>query len=119
MTASVLIVDDHAGFRTRARQLLERGDFAVVAEAEDGASALAAARRYKPDIVLLDIQLPDIDGIALAPLLADACPSVQIVLVSVREATSYGARVDTCGVRGFLGKDELSSRALRQLVGEQ
>lgn len=117
MVTSVLIVDDHAGFRGRARQLLERSGFLVVAEAGDGASALAATCRYQPDVVLLDVQLPDTDGITLAPDLAAACPRARIVFVSVRDASSYGHRLTASCAVGFLTKDDLSGPALRHLVG--
>jgi CheY-like chemotaxis protein len=67
---TVLIVDDHADFRLFARSLLEAGGFEIVGEAQDGASALAAARALKPGLVLLDVQLPDIDGFAVCERLA-------------------------------------------------
>lgn len=117
MATSVLIVDDHPGFRGRARELLERSGFLVIAEAQDGASALRETRRGHPDLVLLDVQLPDTDGITLAPLLMAANPSTRIVLISVREAASYGARLTNCCAIGFLAKDELSGPALSELLG--
>jgi DNA-binding NarL/FixJ family response regulator len=66
----VLIVDDHDGFRSSARALLEAEGFDVVGEAGDAASALAAAARLRPEVVLLDIQLPGIDGFEVAARLA-------------------------------------------------
>ena len=62
MPASVLIVDDHAGFRLSARRILEVDGYEIVGEAEDGRAAIEAARRLRPDIVLLDVNLPDLDG---------------------------------------------------------
>ena len=71
MGRTLLIVDDHAGFRTFARALLESEGYDVVGEAADGASAVAAARRLRPAIVLLDIALPDIDGFAVCEQITD------------------------------------------------
>jgi len=69
MRPTLLIVDDHPGFRSLARRLLEAGGFEVVGEAADGHAAIAAARTLRPDVVLLDIQLPDIDGFEVTALL--------------------------------------------------
>ena len=66
MPVAILIVDDNARFRVRARQWLEADGYAVVAEADDGASALAAVSRHRPEVVLLDIGLPDMSGLDLA-----------------------------------------------------
>ena len=67
---TILIVDDHAGFRHQARALLEADGFVVIGEADDGATGLAAARALRPDLVLLDIGLPDIEGFEVARELA-------------------------------------------------
>jgi DNA-binding NarL/FixJ family response regulator len=113
MTCGVLIVDDHAGFRSQARALLEAEGFDVVGEASDGASALAAARELGADVVLLDVQLPDIDGFDVASQLsADA----SVVLVSSREAADYGSLVQACGACGFIAKADLSGASLRALL---
>jgi DNA-binding NarL/FixJ family response regulator len=114
---SVLIVDDHASFRTAAARLLEAEGFEVVGVAEDGASAIAAARQLSPDLVLLDIQLPDVDGFAVATALsADAEPPA-VVLTSSRSARAYGDRIDAAQVRGFIAKQELSGARLASLLG--
>ena len=117
MGRTVLIVDDHAGFRTAARALLEAADFDVVGEAEDGASALAAAESLRPQIVLLDIQLPDLDGFAIAERLAHAGVSSTIVLVSSRDATSFRRRLAANPAWGFIPKSELSGEALAAALG--
>jgi len=112
---TVLIVDDHAGFRRMARRMLEDGGFQVVAEAVDGAGALAAARQYRPQLVLLDVQLPDIDGFAVAEALAlDAFPPF-VVLTSSRSSSEYGSRVGRSPARGFVPKADLSGSALAEL----
>ena len=112
----MLIVDDHAGFRSFARALLEAEGFEVVGEAEDGASALAVMGRLRPNIVLLDIQLPDIDGFEVAARLARAADPPAVVLVSTRDISSYRRRLAASPVRGFIPKSDLSGSALTALV---
>jgi DNA-binding NarL/FixJ family response regulator len=113
---TVLIVDDHEAFRVAARSLLESEGFAIVGEAEDGRDALTEAERLRPDVVLLDIQLPDIDGFTLANRLATTAAAPDVVLISSREATTYGARLTNSPARGFLAKRELSGAALARLL---
>jgi DNA-binding NarL/FixJ family response regulator len=113
---SVLIVDDHAPFRDAARSLLDAEGFEVVGEAGDGRDAIAAAQRLQPDVVLLDIQLPDLDGFAVANWLAEAAPATDVVLISSREADTYGTRLTNASARGFLAKRELSGAALARLL---
>ena len=114
---TVLIVDDHGGFRESARALLEAEGFAVVGCAADGASALAAVRRLRPEVVLLDVQLPDLDGFAVARQLAAAPDPPRVVLISSRDAAAYGRRLDAAPACGFLAKRELSGASLAALVG--
>jgi DNA-binding NarL/FixJ family response regulator len=111
-----MIVDDHAGFRSSARALLEAEGFDVVGEAGDGVSALAAVGRLHPHVVLLDIQLPDIDGFEVAERLARAGDPPAVVLVSARGVSSYRRRLARSPVRGFISKSELSGNALSALV---
>ena len=115
---SVLIVDDHPSFRSCARALLEAEGFEVVGEAEDGASALRAVAELEPDLVLLDVQLPDLDGFEVASRLTagnGAAPA--IVLTSSRDGADFGSLVTRCGARGFVAKAELTGAALAALVG--
>ena len=116
MTPRVLIVDDHAPFRSLARRLLVAGGFSVVGEAADGAGALSAARDLAPDVVLLDVQLPDLDGFAVAEALARGQSVPIVVLVSSRALVDYGHRVDASGARGFIAKAELSGEALLRVI---
>jgi DNA-binding NarL/FixJ family response regulator len=116
VAARVLIVDDHAPFRSLARRLLVAGGFQVVGEAADGADALSAARDLAPDVVLLDVQLPDIDGFAVAERIAGRQGAPIIVLVSSRARLDYGSRVDASRARGFIAKAELSGEALRRVI---
>ena len=118
MPVSVLIVDDHAGFRARAREMLGSAGYHVVAEAADGAGGIGAARRVRPSVVLLDVQLPDITGFEVARvLLAGPSPPV-VVLVSAREAVDYGSLIERSGAAGFLSKSDLSARSLGALLGQ-
>ncbi|MEX5719117.1 response regulator transcription factor [Geodermatophilus maliterrae] len=116
MTARVLIVDDHAPFRSLARRLLVAGGFQVVGEAADGAGALSAVRDLAPDVVLLDVQLPDLDGFAVAEALARRQPVPIVVLVSSRALLDYGHRVDASTARGFITKSELSGETLLRVI---
>ncbi len=116
MRPTVLIVDDHDGFRESARALLEAEGFAVVGGAADGASALAAVEWLRPDVVLLDIQLPDLDGFAVAERLAAAPDPPRVVLISSRDAAAYGPRLAAAPACGFLAKQELSGASLAVLV---
>jgi len=112
----VVIVDDHEGFRSWARVFLEAEGYDVVGEAEDGVTAIAAARALQPDLVLLDIQLPDMDGFDVAGRLLGAPDPPAIVLISSRDAAAYGPQILASGVRGFLPKSELSRAALDPLL---
>ena len=110
MGQRVLIVDDHAGFRASARRMLECDGFEVVGEAADGAEALAAARSLAPDLVLVDVGLPDCDGRDLAERLG-AQPHLEVLLISSRDDIENGA-----GSLGFIPKDRLSGDAIRSLM---
>lgn len=116
MGQTVLVVDDHAEFRSAARALLQAEGFDVVGESATGADALTDARVLGPDLVLLDIRLPDLDGMTVAAKLAELDPPPAVVLVSSRDAGVYGARLREAPVRGFLVKAELSGDALRRLL---
>jgi DNA-binding NarL/FixJ family response regulator len=113
----ILIVDDHPGFRASARRMLEAGGFEVAGEAADAASARTAITELAPDAVLLDVQLPDGDGIALAAELAANGEAPEIVLCSSRSADELGPALEGSGAQGFLTKDELSPAAIRELIG--
>lgn len=115
--ATVLIVDDHPTFRAAARTLLQAEGFTVVGEAEDGASAIAAIERLRPEVVLLDVQLPDMNGFEVAAISSRAHPEVQIVLTSSREGKDFGPLVEDSGARGFIAKDALSGATIAELLG--
>jgi DNA-binding NarL/FixJ family response regulator len=118
MTTRALVVDDHAGFRTSARFLLELEGFEVVGEAEDGASAVDAAERLRPDLVLLDVQLPDMRGFEVARRILAGGSKARIVLVSSREESDYGDSIRESGALGFVSKGELSGERLRAVLAK-
>ena len=117
MPIRVLIVDDHASFRSLARRLLVGEGFDVIGEASDGRGAVRAASQLRPDVVLLDVQLSDSDGFGVAAALAEQPHPPAVVLVSSRSRADYGHRVDRSGTQGFIAKAELSGAVLRQLLG--
>lgn len=114
----MLIVDDHAGFRRFARRLLEAGGYTVVGEAADGASALAAVEQLRPDLVLLDVLLPDIDGFAVAEQLVEESKGPVVILTSSREAADFGSRLEKSRAQGFIHKGDLSRAALAAFAGD-
>lgn len=116
MATSVLIVDDHPSFRAGVRMLLECEGYDVVGEAGDGASALAATSTLAPDLVLLDIQLPDMTGFDVAARVAAAPHAPAVILTSSRDWSDFDDLVDGCGARGFVAKDDLSGEALARLL---
>lgn len=116
MPQTVLIVDDHPAFRAAARALLEADGFDVVGESATGTEGLAAVIQLRPDLVLLDVGLPDLDGIEVAGRLK-ACPDAPaVVLTSSRDVTDYPPHLENCGARGFIAKAELSGPALAALA---
>jgi DNA-binding NarL/FixJ family response regulator len=116
MPWTVLIVDDHQGFRSGARALLEADGFDVVGEAADGESAVEQARRLHPEVVLLDVQLPGIDGFAVAERLAAEPVAPAVVLISSRAEQSYRVRLAATPARGFITKEEFSGECLASLL---
>jgi DNA-binding NarL/FixJ family response regulator len=117
MSRTVLIVDDHPSFRASARAMLESEGFDVVGEVEDGATALDAVRALRPDVVVLDVQLPDMTGF-------DVCDELErrggrppdIILVSSRDGSDYGELVAASCACGFIPKGELSGDVVALLL---
>jgi len=116
MPCSVLIVDDHPGFRARARALLVAAGYRVVGEAPDGESGVSVARYLRPDLMLLDVQLPDITGFEVVRRLRSAGDPLAVVLISSRDASDYGSRIGRSGALGFISKSDLSARTLRAVL---
>ena len=116
MVKTFLVVDDHPTFRKTARVLLESEGFEVVGEAADGASAIEAAASLRPDVVLLDVILPDIDGFEVAAALASNGTPPTIVLTSSHDPRDFGTLIEESGALGFISKAELSPAKLRALL---
>jgi DNA-binding NarL/FixJ family response regulator len=112
METRLLIVDDHAGFRSFARMLLTSEGFDVTGDAEDGEAALEAVREQHPDVVLLDVQLPGIDGFEVAERLSETAHPPSVVLTSSRAASDYGSRLANARAKGFIPKQDLSAAAI-------
>jgi two-component system response regulator EvgA len=117
MGRTVLIVDDHPSFRASARRMLEADGYEVVGEAEDGGAALVAAQQLLPELVLLDVRLPDVDGFEVAKSLRDVVGRApQVVLTSSHDFADLGEAIGASGARGFIPKGELTGSALAALL---
>jgi DNA-binding NarL/FixJ family response regulator len=117
MAPSVLIVDDHPGFRASARRLLASHGYDIVGEAADGAAALHLAQELRPEVVLLDVGLPDSDGLEVARRLSESEPDARVVLISSRDRGDLEPLLADAPARGFIPKAELSAAALEELLG--
>ncbi|TML87337.1 MAG: response regulator [Actinobacteria bacterium] len=111
-----MIVDDHAGFRASAAQLLASEGFEIVGEADSGVRALRCARDLAPEVVLLDVGLPDFDGFEVAERLAQLDPAPAVVLTSSREHTDFASLIRGSSARGFIPKSELSGSRIEALL---
>jgi len=116
MQSGVLLVDDDDAFRAAARDVLGAAGFTVSAEAATGLGALSLAATVRPSIVLLDVQLPDIDGFEVIRRLRERSPAPTVVLISTREAADYGTLIASSGAAGFITKARLSGASLRAIL---
>ena len=112
----LVIVDDHPSFRAAASALLASDGFEVIGQATDGHSAIAAAGSAHPDVLLVDVGLPDVDGFSVAAEITSWPEHPVVVLTSSREACDFGSLVESCGALGFVPKSELSGAALRDVL---
>jgi DNA-binding NarL/FixJ family response regulator len=113
---TLVVVDDDAGFRRRVRDLLAAGGFRVVGEAGDGATARDVVDRLRPEVALVDVGLPDADGLDLARQLREHLAPLRVVAMSGRDASDFGARIAASGATGFIHKADLSATGLRALL---
>jgi DNA-binding NarL/FixJ family response regulator len=116
MATTVLVVDDHAGFRASARKLLESEGFEVVGEAADAQSAEKQVRELKPELALVDVYLPDVDGLVVASRLRMLDDPPAVILISSHGRSEFDALIRDSGARGFLPKSKLSREALEALL---
>jgi CheY-like chemotaxis protein len=118
MPGTALVVDDHPSFRRLARKLLEAAGYRVVDEAGDGAAALASVKEFRPDVVLLDVLLPDTTGFELAETLTSdpAGPAPAVVLTSSRSASDFENSIASTSARGFISKRDLTPARLLALL---
>lgn len=117
MALRVYVVDDHPLFRRTARSLLEAEGFEIAGEADSGEAALDDLLHEHPDVVLLDVQLPGIDGFEVARRLAATEHPPAVLLTSARPADDYGDRIDGSRARGFICKQDLSGESLALALG--
>ena len=112
----MLVVDDHPAFRASVCRLLEASGFGPVHQAANGAAATPIFRSVQPDLVLLDVQLPDSDGIALAEEMVGSGQDSTVILISSRSASEYGPRLSQSRSAGFIRKDELTPERIRAMM---
>jgi DNA-binding NarL/FixJ family response regulator len=117
VSPTVLIVDDHAAFRAGVRALLEADGYDVVGEAPDGQAGLDAAGTLNPDVVLLDVRLPDMDGFTVAGRLAACGCEAAVIVTSSSDDPLYRERAQSSGARGFVAKHDVCGAALDRLLG--
>lgn len=116
MGRSIAIVDDNAGFRASAGRMLGAEGYAVVAEAVDGCSGVEVALNSEAEVVIVDIQLPDIDGFEVARRICAGSAPPAVVLTSSRDASDFGSLIALSPALGFVPKSQLSGGSLEELL---
>ncbi len=116
MRRRILVIDDNTAFRGAVGQLLAADGFTVVAGAATGERGVQLAREHKPDLVIVDVQLPDTDGFDVAEQLAGLDPALEVILTSSLDSSDLGALVTESPARGFVPKAELSAPAIEALL---
>lgn len=115
----VLVVDDHAAFRVAVGAVLARAGYPTPVEAGDGETAVAVAAEQRPALVLMDINLPGIDGVEATRRIVAAAPSTVVVLLSTYERDDLPAGALDSGASAYVHKEELDARLLRRLWSER
>lgn len=123
MTIRILLIDDHTLFRSGIRALLQRqADFEIVDEAADGVEGLKRAKQHRPDVVLLDLNMPGLSGLDTLQLLVEDLPDAAVIVLTVSEEAEELATALRHGARGYLLKnietDALTSAIRRAVTGE-
>jgi DNA-binding NarL/FixJ family response regulator len=116
MRRRILVIDDNAAFRRALGQVLDTHCFVVVATAATGASGVQLAREHEPDLVIVDVQLPDVDGFDVAEQLTQLDPTMEVILTSGLDSSDLGTLVTDSSARGFIPKAELSAQAIDSLL---
>ncbi len=113
----VLIADDHALFRDSLRSLLTSNEIEVIAEARTGREAVEMARQFKPDVVLMDLSMPELDGIAATRLISAELPEVKVVVLTASNDDEDLFEAIKSGAQGYLPKDTESKKVFTLLRG--
>jgi DNA-binding NarL/FixJ family response regulator len=113
----ILLADDHQILRQHVRALLEQEGFEVVGEASDGCEAVLLARRFRPDMVILDVSMPALNGLAAAGEILRDAPRTRAILLTLRTEPPYVLKAIRAGVRGYVGKDQAADE-LVQAIGQ-
>ena len=116
MRRRILVIDDNVAFRGALGRVLETDGFVVVAGAATGAIGVRLAREHKPDLAIVDVQLPDTDGFDVAEQLRRLDPALDVILTSGLDSSDLGALVTDSPARGFIPKAELSVAAIKALL---
>ena len=117
MTARILITDDHPLTREALAGLLSANGFDVIGQASDGAEAVERARELQPDLIVLDLMMPEMDGLTALPLLREAVPAASIVVLTASEDDSNLLTAIRLGAAGYLLKNEPPDRIVNFLRG--
>jgi two-component system, NarL family, response regulator NreC len=117
LPASILLADDHPFFRQGLKSLLEKAGFTVVGEGEDGAEAIRLAEKFRPDIVILDLSMPRVDGLDAAKEIRQVSPRSKVILLTVHREEQYVLEAINAGVKGYVLKSEAAS-AISEAIEE-
>jgi two-component system, NarL family, nitrate/nitrite response regulator NarL len=119
----ILLVDDHELIRRNIRRLLSsQADFEVIAEAATGLEAIREAGKHQPDMILLDIGLPELNGLAALPLIRKAAPAAKVLMVTNHEHPDLARASFSAGAHGFLTKSDVAmqlGQAIRQVLANE